>query len=339
MNKKKILILGGAGFIGHNLSIYLKNKKFNILCVDNLEINNFHYVKNNIKDLIKKKLYTNFLNERIDLLKKNKINLINCDIKNFNKIKKIFDKFRPDVVVHLAAVSHDNRSNINPRETFENSYVTLFNSLDSSKNFSDKIHFIYFSSSMVYGNFKKRIVTENENCNPIGVYGSLKLSGELLIKSFSNVFGINYSIIRPSALYGERCISNRVIQIFFERAFFNQKINIMGDGKEKLDFTYIGDLCDGVYKIIKNLRNSKNQTFNLTYGSSRSINTIKKFVKSKFKNQKFEHLKRNKLVAIRGTLSVNKAKKLVGYKPIYNIKKGIQKYYEWYEKKFADLSK
>ena len=339
MSKKKILILGGAGFIGHNLSIFLKKKKFNILCIDNFKINNFHYVKNNINDLIKKKLYTNFLKERINLLKKNKIKLINCDIKNFIKIKKIFNKFKPDVVIHLAAVSHDNRSNINPRETFENSYITLFNSLDASKSFSDKIHFIYFSSSMVYGNFKKKIVTENENCKPIGVYGSLKLSGELLIKSFSNVFGINYSIIRPSALYGERCIGNRVIQIFFERAFLNQKINIMGDGKEKLDFTYIGDLCDGVYKIIKNFRNSKNQTFNLTYGSSRSINTIKKFIKSKFKNQEFKHLKRDKLVAIRGTLSVNKAKKLVGYKPIYNIKKGIEKYYDWYEKKFANLSK
>ncbi len=339
MSKKKILVLGGAGFIGHNLSIFLKKKKFNVLGIDNFEINNFYYVKNNIKDLTKKKLYTNFLNERIELLKKNKIKLINCDIKDIKKLKKIFDKFRPDIVLHLAAVSHDNRSNINPRETFENSFVTLFNSLDLSKEYSDKIHFIYFSSSMVYGNFKKKIVTENEDCNPIGVYGSLKLSGELLIRSFANVFGINYSIIRPSALYGERCISNRVIQIFFERAFLNQEINIMGDGKEKLDFTYIGDLCNGVYNIIKNPKNSKNQIFNLTYGSSRSINTIKKFIKSKFKNQKFKNLKRSKLVAIRGTLSVNKAKKLVGYKPTHNINNGIQKYYNWYKKKFTQLSK
>ena len=67
---------------------------------------------------------------------------------------------------------------------------------------------------MVYGNFKKQSVLEDSSCNPLGIYGALKISGEHLIKSYSNVFGIKYTIVRPSALYGERCISNRVIQIF-----------------------------------------------------------------------------------------------------------------------------
>ena len=335
MKTKKITLIGGAGFIGHNMAIYLKRKGFDITIIDSLSVNNMlSFTNRNLKN---QNIYWSILNWRLDLLHANNINLYIEDARNYNSLSLLLGKIKPDIIIHLAAVSHANKSNKDPHTTFDHTLRTLENTMDNAKSLKCRV--IYFSSSMVYGNFKKRIVTENENCNPIGVYGSLKLSGELLIKSFSNVFGINYSIIRPSALYGERCISNRVIQIFFERAFFNQKINIMGDGKEKLDFTYIGDLCDGVYKIIKNFRNSKNQTFNLTYGSSRSINTIKKFFKSKFKNQKFEHLKRNKLVAIRGTLSVNKAKKLVGYKPIYNIKKGIQKYYEWYEKKFADLSK
>ena len=78
----------------------------------------------------------------------------------------------------------------------------------------------------------KKVVDELESCNPIGIYGSLKLSGELLIKAFSNVFSLNYTIVRPSALYGERCISNRVIQIFLENAFEKRDISINGDGKE-----------------------------------------------------------------------------------------------------------
>ena len=82
---------------------------------------------------------------------------------------------------------------------------------------------------MVYGTFKKSvIVRENDNCDPIGIYASLKLSAEKLIKSYSNVFSINYTIVRPSALYGERCISNRVIQVFLENAFQNKKITIKG---------------------------------------------------------------------------------------------------------------
>ena len=336
--KKNVLILGAAGFIGQNLSIYLKNKNLNVLGIDNFKINNFAHVKT-IKDIYKKKLYLNFLNERISLLKKNRIKLIDLDIKNLKKLKKIFEKFKPDVVIHLAAVSHDNKSNVNPKETFDNSFVTLFNALDVSKEYSKKLHFIFFSSSMVYGNFKKNVVNEKDHCDPIGVYGSLKLSGELLVKSFSNVFGINYSIVRPSALYGERCISNRVIQIFFERAFLNQKINIMGDGKEKLDFTYIGDLCHGVFKIIEKVNNSRNQIFNLTYGSAKSINFIKDFVFKKFPKQIFQNLKRDKLVAVRGTLSIQKAQRLIKYKPRYNLDKGILKYFNWYKNKFSEINK
>ena len=78
---------------------------------------------------------------------------------------------------------------------------------------------------MVYGTFKKKVVDELESCNPIGIYGSLKLSGELLIKAFSNVFSLNYTIVRPSALYGERCISNRVIQIFWKMHLKKRYLN------------------------------------------------------------------------------------------------------------------
>ena len=84
---------------------------------------------------------------------------------------------------------------------------------------------------MVYGTFKKSVVTEKENCDPIGIYGSLKLSSELLIKSYANVFGLTYTIVRPSALYGERCISNCVIQVFLEKSF--QKTNFSLKEMEK----------------------------------------------------------------------------------------------------------
>ena len=70
---------------------------------------------------------------------------------------------------------------------------------------------------MVYGNFKKTKVTEDEYCEPIGIYGALKFSGEKLIKAYNQVFDLPYTIVRPSALYGERCISRRVGQIFIEK--------------------------------------------------------------------------------------------------------------------------
>ena len=79
-----------------------------------------------------------------------------------------------------------------------------------------KSSFYYFSSSMVYGDFKKNIVSETDKLKPKGIYGSLKLAGELLVKAYKQVFNLNYTIIRPSALYGERCISRRVGQVLLK---------------------------------------------------------------------------------------------------------------------------
>ena len=91
---------------------------------------------------------------------------------------------------------------------------------------------------MVYGNFKKKQVKENDECNPIGIYGALKFSAEKIIKAYGQTFDLPYTIIRPSALYGERCISRRVGQIFIESALNRSKILINGDGEEIRFYIY-----------------------------------------------------------------------------------------------------
>ena len=223
INGRKILIIGGAGFIGHNLALRLKKLGAKILIVDGLSVNNIESVKSRENELPYPKLSMRILKERLYLLKKNKISLKKIDARNYEKLCRVFNYFKPQVVVHLAAVSHANRSNKNPHSTFDNSLRTLENALDNSKNKVE--HFIFLSSSMVYGNFKKRKVTENENCEPLGIYGALKLSAEMIIKSYNQVFNLPYTIVRPSALYGERCISRRVGQIFIENCL-NKKKNI-----------------------------------------------------------------------------------------------------------------
>ena len=328
--KKKILIIGGCGFIGHNLSIFLKKKNFHVDVVDNYGVNNLKSIKSEHKDINKIKIYNNFLNERLKLLKKNKINIIKADAKNLDKLKRIFLKIKPHVVIHLAAVSHADRSNKNPNHTFENSVLTLKNSLESSRKINP--HFIFFSSSMVYGDFKSKSVNENAKCNPKGIYGTLKYCSELMIKSYSEVFGLKYTIVRPSALYGERCISSRVGQIFLEKSIKNEAITINGDGTDKLDFTYIDDLMYGVYKIIIT-KKSLNQIFNITYGHSRKISEMLNLVRKNFRDVKVNYIKRDKLVPKRGTLSNAKAKKLIGYKSSFPLEKGFLNYIKWYKTK------
>ena len=156
-----------------------------------------------------------------------------------------------------------------PEKAFDDNLITLKNSLICSVKNSVE-HFIFLSSSMIYGNFKKGFVNENFKCNPIGIYGNLKLSAEYLIKSFNQVFKLNYTIIRPSALYGDRCISRRVGQVFIENALTGKPLKISGSLKEKLDFTHIDDLINGIKLSIKN-KKSRNQTFNITYGKAKTL--------------------------------------------------------------------
>ena len=100
--------------------------------------------------------------------------------------------------------------------TFGHSLRTLENSLDWARDSAE--HFVYFSSSMVYGNFRKPEVTEEEPFEPIGIYGALKFAGEKIVIAYKQVFDLDYTIIRPSALYGPGCVSRRVSQIFIESA-------------------------------------------------------------------------------------------------------------------------
>ena len=328
---KKITIIGGAGFIGHNLALRLIKLGFEISIIDNLEINSFGSLKDNINNLPYPLLSKKILEERIKLLEKEKIKIYKIDARNYEDIVNKLNEIKPNIVIHLAAVSHANRSNKEPHITFDNSVRTLENVLDYSKNRLD--HFIFSSSSMVYGNFKSQEVTEDTLCDPIGIYGVLKHSCEKMIKAYNHVFGLPYTIVRPSALYGERCISRRVGQIFIESALNKKEIFINGDGNEKLDFTYIDDLLQGFEKIITNEK-SKNEIFNITYGSARSINEMIEILKTDFPNIQIKKEERDKLTPIRGTLSTKKAKDLISYNPDWSLEAGYPKYIKWYKNIF-----
>lgn len=328
--KKKILLVGGAGFIGHNLAIKLKKANYHVKVIDSLSVNNYYSLKKNKKHP-QKKFYLRILKERRDLLKKNNIKLIVKDARNYHVMSKLVAEYNPHFIFHLAAVAHANVSNKDPFSTFDHSMRTLENLLDVARNLKKLERFIYLSSSMVYGQFKKKIVDEKTICNPLGIYGSLKYGAEKLVIGYNQVFKLPYTIIRPSALYGRRCVSGRVIQIFIENLILGKELNISGDGKEKIDFTYIDDFLQALTLVVKN-KKAKNQIFNLTYGSSRSINDVVKILKKYFSKLKVKYIPRDKLVPFRGTLSISKSKKLIGYRPKFNIEKGVKEYVGWYLK-------
>ncbi len=326
-NGKRIVLIGGAGFIGHNLALVLKEAGAVVEIIDNLQINNLltfaacSYQEDN------RDRYFDMINERFQLLRQARISLEVQDARDYHALSRLLSQFDPDVIIQLAAVAHAGKSNKDPHSTFDHSLRTLENALDWARNHD--VHFIYFSSSMVYGNFESDAVSEDTVCDPIGIYGALKFAGEKFVIAYNQVFDLTYTIVRPSALYGERCVSRRVGQVFIENAMQDKPVIIHGTGDEALDFTYIGDLVQGIMKIIEN-ESSRNQIFNLTYGESRTIQQMAAIVMEHFPDVTIEYRPKKAFMPNRGTLCVDKARKMLRYIPRYPLERGFVKYINWY---------
>jgi nucleoside-diphosphate-sugar epimerase len=325
--KKRIVLIGGAGFIGHNLALELKRRGAHVEIVDSLQVNNLVQMSTEALDPVNRDLYLRMLTQRLDLLREAEIPLHPQDARDYHALSRILTQAKPEVVVHLAAISHAGKSNKDPYSTFDHSLRTLENALDNARGRCE--HFIFLSSSMVYGNFKTESVDEDQPLSPIGIYGALKVAGEKIVIAYHQVFDLPYTIIRPSALYGARCVSRRVGQVFIENALRGMKLRVDGDGEERLDFTYISDLVDGICLTLENPA-AKNETFNLTYGSSRPIKDLVAITRRYFPNVEVERIERDKLTPFRGTLSVEKAKRMLGYAPKYPVEVGFPQYIEWY---------
>lgn len=328
---KKIALIGGAGFIGHNLALHLQSFGAKVDIIDGMQVNNLLSLVDNVDNLPYPDLARGIITERTQLLKKAKINLRVQDVRDYHALTRLLNEIDPQVIIQLAAVSHANRSNKDPYSTFDHSFRTLENSLDWSRGGSSNVEqFIFFSSSMVYGNFNGDQVDEKTHCEPLGIYGALKYGSEKIVIGYNQTFGLPYTIIRPSALYGERCISRRVGQIFIENSLMGKEIVMSDKGKEALDFTYINDLVDGVTRCIGN-KNALNQVFNLTYGKACSIADMSEIIKKSFSQIKIKNVERDKLMPKRGTLNVDKARDLIGYNPSWPLDKGYPQYINWYK--------
>lgn len=330
LNGKRVALVGGAGFIGHNLALALKPLGADVHVIDGLQVNNLGAYANQSGDP-NKSLYVQLINERLDLMRRAEIPLHVLDARDYHALSRCLSDIKPDTIVQLAAVAHANRANKDPYSTFDHSFRTLENALDCAR---DDKHFIYFSSSMVYGNFEGEAVTEDRRCDPMGIYGALKYGGEKLVIGYNQVFKVPYTIIRPSALYGERCVSRRVGQAFIENALRGRTLTVNGDGTDALDFTYIEDLVQGITLCIAKPE-ARNQAFNLTYGGARSLNQMIQIVRDNFPGIQVEYNPRDALMPERGTLSVDKARRLLGYEPKFPLEKGFPRYIAWYKELHA----
>lgn len=325
---RRVLLIGGAGFIGHHLALALSARGDEVTVLDGLHVNNTLALWDSRTAPPERAVYRGILEERRQALERAGVRLLVEDARDYPRLTIAFSEVQPQAVILLAAVAHASRANKDPMSTLDHSFRTLENALDNARDRCE--HFIFLSSSMVYGNFTTARAAEDHPCEPLGIYGAVKLGGEKLVHAYGNVFNLPYTIVRPSALYGPRCISRRVGQVFIENALQGNDLVIQGDGEDRIDFTAVADLVDGLTRVLDTPA-ARGEIFNLTYGEARSLNDLAHIVQSQFPGLQLQHIDRPSLLPERGTLDISKARELLGYRPRTPIDTGIPAYTAWYQ--------
>lgn len=229
--------------------------------------------------------------------------------------------FAPTHIVHLAALPLASASLTHREEAFDNTLRGLFNVLEIIRDMSwSHIHLIYASSSMVYGNFVRVPMSESGPTNPLGMYGALKLMGEILVKTYSLRYSIPYTIVRPSAVYGPGDTNYRVLQIFVENAVKGDPIKV--NGNSSLDFTYVEDVAQGFHRAIAS-QQSTGKTFNITRGEGRTLQDAVAILRQHFPELQVEQGDEPSHTPKRGALDVTLAQDILGYNPKFSLEEGL----------------
>jgi nucleoside-diphosphate-sugar epimerase len=338
LRHQKVLLVGGMGFIGHHLALALRNVGAEVLIVDNLQVNNIVKILADPElDEKRRALYLNFIIERFELLRSKGIGIEPLDARNLTELAIIFDKFKPTKAVHLAAISSAVVANKMPNVAYDIQINSLRNLLALCQTESSGCkHVCFMSSSTVYGDFDGESVDETVRPRPRGVYANGKYIGERMVREAFDLYGVNYTIIRPSALYGSRCISGRVSQKFVENALLNKPLLLEGGGGGKLDFTHIDDLVEGITRSLA-LEGGLNRTFNITYGNARSIADLAEIIRSVIPDVTLQQAPPAPEKPKRGTLTMDRAKEYLGFSPRIPIDIGYKEFCEWYVAKWGQI--
>jgi UDP-glucose 4-epimerase len=219
--------------------------------------------------------------------------------------------------------------NANPQWGSRSMSEGLLNLLEASSQHQVQ-KFVYISSSMVYGNFEDTYfdgVNETHPTNPIGQYGIMKLAGEWLVQDYQRRTGMNYVIIRPSAVYGPLDVEDRVVSKFLLTAMRGGLISVNG-GEEYLDFTYVTDVANGIAACTVS-DDSTNNTYNLTRGRARGLLEAAKLAVKIAGAGNIQINAPDTNFPSRGQLNITRACVDFDYAPVVDIEQGFQEYHDW----------
>ncbi|MEO0184287.1 MAG: NAD-dependent epimerase/dehydratase family protein [candidate division WOR-3 bacterium] len=306
----KILVTGGAGFIGSHIVDAYINEGHTVAIIDDLSTGD---IKN--------------LNPRAEFFRE--------DICS-PAIEKIFAKYKFDIVNHHAAQINVRKSLEDPLFDARVNIVGSLNLLNLSAKYNIRKFIFSSSGGAIYGEPEKFPITENYHPEPLCPYGVAKLTVEYYIKVFAKLYNFQYVILRYSNVYGPRQISKSeagVISIFINQILENKDCFVNGDGEQIRDYVYVGDVVNANLLAL----NAESNFFNIGTGIETSVNGLLN-VLGQILNKEIPHQHRAPIPGevLKNVLDFSKAKKILGWFPKISLVKGIELTYQYFRNEKQD---
>ncbi|MGE4557317.1 MAG: NAD-dependent epimerase/dehydratase family protein [Desulfovibrionaceae bacterium] len=310
----KVFITGGAGFVGSRVAKRFVDRGDDVYIFDTFK----QYI---IPD--PEATPANLLIRLKDFI--GDVRLIQGDTLNKDHLRRTLNQIKPDIIIHMAALPLAFMAIEHTEDAFNSILASTVNFLEIVRDFEHPCRLVYTSSSMVYGNFVTDPVTEDSPKDPKEIYGSFKLSGEIVCRGYMKCYDLDLAIVRPSAVYGPYDANQRVIQKFIAKALAGEPLHVDGDGSFRLDFTFVEDAAQAI-ELVATHPAAQGETFNITRGEARSLKEVIDILRKQFPNLEVEYGPAPAYMPKRGTLDVSKARNLLGYKPEYDLERGVSLY-------------
>jgi UDP-glucose 4-epimerase len=296
--KGKVLVTGGAGFIGREVVFNLIRRGYSVTVLDKAE-------------------------KPVDF---KLIKYIKGDIQNAAKC--VMAAAGQDFIIHLAAKPRIPESFIDPDSYYDNNVTGTKNMLTAAHAVGIR-KFIYASSSSIYGNNPAPHKPYHKP-DPLNYYAMTKLFGEHLCKQYKNMFDVNYNVLRFFTVYGPEqpgCDDKGLMIAKFARlAKAGQPLTVHGDGEYKRDYIHVSDVAEGIIASMES--KVKSEIFNLGTGTNISVNSVVDLLRKEYPGLTVEHTEKPKGYASETLADISKAKKLLGWDPKVNQVSGITEYYK-----------
>jgi dTDP-glucose 4,6-dehydratase len=313
----RILVTGGAGFIGSNFMHYLSEKYplYDLICLDKLT-------------------YAGNISNINELISDGRVDFIKGDITNRDFIHKLFKNQRFDIVINFAAESHVDRSISNPKEFMETNYIGVFYLLEEVRN-NPKIRFHQVSTDEVFGdlplNRPDLLFTEDSRFNPSSPYSASKAAADLLVKAYFRTYGIHVTISHSSNNYGRYQFPEKLIPVVILSSLRNSKIPIYGSGLNVRDWLYVWDHCSAIDVIIHKAK--AGESYNIGSRTEKTNlavveNILDYFGKS---HSLINHVQDRPGHDLRYALDISKIQKDLGWSPSFSFTDGLRDTIEWYK--------